>query len=97
MSLHSEFPIRNYDEWPRQAVGRNYHPHMEAKATNPLRTLRKAKGWSLEELTRRSGVPKSTLSRIENGLQEPGASILVNIANALGLDDLAELASQWTR
>jgi transcriptional regulator with XRE-family HTH domain len=67
------------------------------KQRNPLRTLRKARGWTLEQLSEESSVPKSTISRIENGIQEPSTTTLVELANALDLKDLAALASQWTR
>jgi transcriptional regulator with XRE-family HTH domain len=67
------------------------------KQRNPLRTLRKARGWTLEQLSEESSVPKSTISRIENGIQEPSTTTLVKLANALDLKDLAALASQWTR
>jgi transcriptional regulator with XRE-family HTH domain len=70
---------------------------MNDDTLNPLRTLRKAKGWTLDELSRVSSVPKSTISRIERGLQEPSTTTLVKLANALDLRDLAALASQWTR
>jgi len=35
-----------------------------------IKKLREAKGWSLDELARRVGVAKSTLSRYENGQRE---------------------------
>jgi transcriptional regulator with XRE-family HTH domain len=70
---------------------------MKTNDPNPLRVLRKSKGWTIEELSNRSGIPMSTLSRVERGLQEPSTGTLVKLARALDLDDLAKLADQWTR
>lgn len=37
---------------------------------NEIKRLRESRGWSLDELSRRVGVAKSTLSRYENGQRE---------------------------
>jgi transcriptional regulator with XRE-family HTH domain len=49
-----------------------------------IRRLRQSRGWTLSELARRSGVPLSTLSKIEN--QQVGASYckISSIAEAFG-------------
>jgi len=51
-----------------------------------LRKLRKAKGWTLRELDRRSGISNATISRIESGLSAPKPESLIALANALGVD-----------
>ena len=51
--------------------------------------LRQQKGWSLDDLAERSGVPRTTLHNIEKG-HEPSWSKVCKIADALGvsLDEL---------
>jgi transcriptional regulator with XRE-family HTH domain len=49
-----------------------------------LRELRQAKGWSLGELSASSGVPPSTISKIENLLMNPSLVHAINLATALG-------------
>lgn len=48
-----------------------------------IKKLREAKGWSLDELARRVGVAKSTLSRYENGQREFPINDVGLYANAL--------------
>ncbi len=47
-----------------------------------LRALRRAQGWSLDELSALSGVSRASLSRIENGEVSPTASVLGRLAGA---------------
>jgi transcriptional regulator with XRE-family HTH domain len=48
--------------------------------------LRQAKGWSQSELSRRSGVPQSTISRLEAGkLTTVSLGQLGQLAEALGI------------
>jgi transcriptional regulator with XRE-family HTH domain len=47
-----------------------------------LRALRRARGWSLDELAGLSGVSRASLSRIENGEVSPTASVLGRLAGA---------------
>jgi transcriptional regulator with XRE-family HTH domain len=47
-----------------------------------LRELRRARRWSLDELSARSGVSRASLSRIENGEVSPTASVLGRLAGA---------------
>jgi transcriptional regulator with XRE-family HTH domain len=59
-----------------------------------LRPVRLAKGWTQEELARRSGVDQSTISRIENGLTRGvGLGIVERLADALGRSPRSLLAS----
>lgn len=59
-----------------------------------LRPLRLEKGWTQEELARRSGVDQSTISRIENGLTRGvGLGIVERLAEALGLNPRSLLVS----
>jgi transcriptional regulator with XRE-family HTH domain len=54
---------------------------IEAVARARLRSLRKARGWTLDDLARRSNIGASTISRIETGHRR------------LAIDNLAELAT----
>ncbi|HEY3623164.1 MAG TPA: helix-turn-helix transcriptional regulator [Roseiarcus sp.] len=47
-----------------------------------LRALRRARSWSLDELSVLSGVSRASLSRIENGEVSPTASVLGRLAGA---------------
>jgi len=48
-----------------------------------LRALRQAREWNLAELAAASGVPASTISKIENGLMHPSLVHAINLAAAL--------------
>lgn len=50
-----------------------------------LRDLRTARGWSLSELARRTGLGKGTLSELEGGQRNPTLATLFAITTALGL------------
>ena len=65
-----------------------------------LAQVRAARGWSLQELADRSGVPYITIYRCEKGVhQEPRVSIAAKLARALGisLDILADTYGLETR
>ena len=65
-----------------------------APLTLQLRPVRLEKGWTQEELGRRSGVDQSTISRIENGLTRGvGLGIVERLADALGRNPRSLLAS----
>lgn len=55
-----------------------------------LRSLRQARGWSLDELGSRTHISPSTLSRLETGHRRVAIDQLVTLARALGtnLDEL---------
>jgi len=50
-----------------------------------LRRLRKEAGWTLQDLSRRSGVSLSTLSKIENAQVAPTFDTLIKAAKGLGI------------
>ncbi len=50
-----------------------------------LKGLRSERGWSLDELARRSNVSRATLSRLENAEVSPTASVLGKLCAAYGL------------
>jgi transcriptional regulator with XRE-family HTH domain len=57
-----------------------------------LRTLRMRKGWTLADVSRRTGLPVSTLSKIENGKMSLTYDKLARISAGLEVD-IAELFS----
>lgn len=64
---------------------------MAAKSSAPdlgsaLQDLRKAKGFTLEQLAGRSGVSKSMLSQIERGQTNPTFATLWGLTQALGVE-----------
>lgn len=48
-----------------------------------LRSLRQARGWTLDELARRTGIGASTISRIETGRRRLAIDNLADLARAL--------------
>lgn len=50
-----------------------------------IKRLREKRGWSLDELSRRVGVAKSTLSRYENGLREFPINDIGKYADVFGV------------
>lgn len=63
---------------------------IEGTARRRLRSLRLARGWSIDELARRSHIGPSTISRLETGHRRLALDHLVTLARALDttVDDL---------
>jgi transcriptional regulator with XRE-family HTH domain len=57
-----------------------------------LRELRKSHGWTLADVRDRTGIPTSTLSRIENDQMSPTYDLLLRLSDGLSLD-LSQLLS----
>lgn len=58
-----------------------------------LKQMRKASGMTLEEVSKKSGVPMSTISRISSGeTKEPSISTVIALVQAMGgsMDDLTD-------
>jgi transcriptional regulator with XRE-family HTH domain len=69
-----------------------------ARIANPgesIRSYRRARKWTLEELGQRTGLPVSTLSRLETGRIAPSFDKLQRVSDALGLD-MAQLLNGRT-
>lgn len=62
----------------------------EDTARRRLRTLRQARGWTIDDLARRSNIGPSTISRLETGRRRLAVDHLVILARALDttLDEL---------
>ncbi len=64
-----------------------------------VRTWRKSKGWTLDQLASLSGVSRSMLSQIERGVANPTLGVAYKIAQALGvtLGELVQTSSPRPR
>lgn len=51
-----------------------------------FREAREQKGWSQEELAKKAKINRSTLSKIESGIQNATLDTLMKLAKALGLE-----------
>jgi transcriptional regulator with XRE-family HTH domain len=60
-------------------------PGIDLRIAARLRELRSARGWPLDELARRSGVSRATLSRLENAEVSATATALGKLCAAYGL------------
>lgn len=58
---------------------------VEQVARRRLRTLRRERGWTLDDLAVRAHIGASTLSRIENGQRRLAVDQLVTLARAFGV------------
>ncbi len=57
---------------------------LDARLASRVAELRVARGWSLDDLAGRTGVSRSTLSRLERGEISPTASLLGKLCTAYG-------------
>ncbi len=57
---------------------------LESRLAARLAELRGERGWSLDQLAQRSGVPRTTLSRLERGETSPTAALLGRLCTAYG-------------
>lgn len=60
-------------------------PSLDQRLAQRLEALRRQRGWSLDELARRSGVSRATLSRLEKAEVSATASVLGRLCAAHGL------------
>jgi transcriptional regulator with XRE-family HTH domain len=61
-----------------------------------LKRRRRAKKWSLKTLSEKSGIPVSTLSKVENGLMSLKIEKLLAVSNALDVDVLQLVTPEET-
>ena len=59
-------------------------PTIERRIAQRLASLRTERGWSLEELAKRTGISRPTLSRIERSELSPTAAMLGSLCAAFG-------------
>ncbi len=58
---------------------------MPGKMAKTIRTRREAKGWTQDELARRSKVDQSYVALLERGKRTPSLAALKRLARALGV------------
>lgn len=58
---------------------------IDQRIAQRLKALRAERGWPLDELARRTGVSRATLSRLENAEVSPTALVLGKLCSAYGL------------
>lgn len=63
---------------------------LQADLGTRLKRLRKARGWTLQDLGARAGIARSTISKIENGQMSPTFEVLQKLSQGFELD-LTEL------
>lgn len=61
------------------------HTPVDRQIALRLKGLRAERGWSLDELAKRSTVSRATLSRLENGEVSPTASVLGKLCATYGM------------
>jgi transcriptional regulator with XRE-family HTH domain len=57
---------------------------IEARLAQRLAALRAERGWSLDQLAERSGISRTTLSRLERGETSPTAALLGRLCTSYG-------------
>lgn len=77
---------------PKQPAAESAVEPLSQLVCDRVRSLRKSKGWTLEQLASLSGVSRSMLSQIERGAASPTLGVAFRIAQAFGmtLGDLVE-------
>ncbi len=58
---------------------------IDARLAARLKSERASRGWSLDELARRSGVSRAMISKVERGASSPTAALLGRLSGAFGL------------
>lgn len=60
------------------------HAQMRQAVGARLKELRKARGFTQDEVARRTGIDQRHISKLESGTYDPRLSTIVRIAEALG-------------
>ncbi|MCK5664379.1 MAG: helix-turn-helix domain-containing protein, partial [Thiotrichaceae bacterium] len=68
----------------RQAEGSSVFQPL--KLGEKVRSIRQSHSWTLDEASNRTGLAKSTLSKIENELVSPSFDVVQKLAAGLGID-----------
>lgn len=71
--------------------------HEAGSVARILSDIRRENGWTLAELSKRTGVSISALSKIENGQSQPAFSVLTRLSSGLGVDFADLLEGRSTR
>lgn len=74
------------DDMPTAIDGRTAEKTVSMPVADILSRIRSENRWTLAEVSRRTGVSISSLSKIENNHSTPAYSVLVRLAEGLGID-----------
>lgn len=80
VAIRDERPEHN--RRPRQHIA-----HLSMDNEPDILELRRAKGWTQEQLAEHLGIDRSTVSRLENGMQRPRGALRKLIAQIAAVDD----------
>lgn len=78
--------MKNFQDLRNDLSEENSDLYIALEIVGKLMATRDRKNISQRELSRLSGVPQKTISRIENGLDIPKIQTLLKLANVLGLE-----------
>ncbi|HDR4557476.1 XRE family transcriptional regulator [Bacillus thuringiensis] len=78
--------MKNFDDLRKDLAQRDPELFIALEIVGKLMAARDRKGISQRELSRLSGVPQKTISRIENGIDIPKIPTLIKLANILGFE-----------
>ncbi len=85
-SFSAEYPRYLRDEAYRRSVDRTRRSgsrDLGARVARRVVSVRRAKGWSVAELARRSGIAAPNVHRVESGRHVPSTATLVRLSEAL--------------
>jgi transcriptional regulator with XRE-family HTH domain len=66
-------------------TGLDLNDSVDSRIAGRLKSLRLERGWSLDDLARKSGVSRATLSRLENAEVSPTTHVLGKLCSAHGM------------
>ena len=78
--------MKNFDDVRKDLAQKDPDLFIALEIVGKLLAAKDKKGISQRELSRLSGVPQKTISRIENGIDVPKIATLLKLANVLDLE-----------
>ncbi len=78
--------MKTFDDLRTELKKRNPDEFFKMEIVGKILAARDRKGWSQRELSRISGIPQKTISRIENGKDIPNLRTLLTLCNYLDLE-----------
>lgn len=78
--------MKTFNDLRKELKRKDPERYFALEIVGKLLAARDRKGISQRELSRLSGVPQKTISRIENGMDIPKIPTLLKLANVLGLE-----------
>lgn len=77
--------MKTFQDLRDEQATENPNLFISLEIVGKLMAMRERKGISQRELSRLSGVPQKTISRIENGIDVPKIPTLIKLVDGLGL------------